>query len=64
MPENEITQEECDETHEGFEIKCVKCESTMVYFENDMGYSPESGGWGSADLVCHHCGNRTSLVEA
>ena len=60
--ENEITVEECEETHPGFEVKCKSCGSTRVIFENTMGWSALSGGWGSADLECLDCGHSTELV--
>jgi ribosomal protein S27E len=45
-----------------FEVKCNKCGSTNVNLDNSMGFSPESGGWGSLDLECQDCGNRTELM--
>lgn len=58
-----LTEEMCMETHPGFKIICQKCQGIKVYFENDMGFSPESGAWGSANLVCNNCDNSTVLAE-
>ena len=46
-----------------FEVKCKKCGSTNVDLDNSMGWSEESGGWGSLDLMCQDCGNRVELME-
>lgn len=48
----------------GFEIKCKKCGSNKVYLENNMGFSDLSGTWGSIDMICSECGNKTEIVEA
>ena len=47
----------------GFEIICKRCNSKNVYIENDMGFSEISGGWGSIDVVCNDCKNRTVICE-
>lgn len=49
-------------THEGFTVTCDKCGSKVVTVENSLGFSAESGSWGSVDLVCQACDNRTELV--
>ena len=51
------------DTHPGFTVVCDKCKSGDVYVENTIGWSPESGGWGSLDFVCDNCGHRTEIVE-
>lgn len=48
----------------GFTVTCNKCGGTNTRLENSMGYSPESGGWGSIDFVCNDCGNQTEIVES
>lgn len=48
----------------GFTVQCDKCASFKVTLENSMGYSPESGAWGSLDFLCLSCGNKTELMEA
>lgn len=51
-------------THPGFTTLCQRCGSRAVYFENSLGYSAESGGWGSADLICASCGYSTALIAS
>lgn len=46
--DKEVTYES-EKTHPGFTIFCTDC---------------ESGGWGSVDLVCNTCDNRTEIVES
>lgn len=58
-----MNHDDVKQTHPGFTITCDKCGSTMVITENTMGFSAESGGWGSLDLVCLECDARTELVE-
>ena len=58
-----ITEEECLATHPGFTIICNKCQSKRVYFENGIGFSAESGTWGTADLVCADCGSGVELID-
>lgn len=48
----------------GFRVTCEKCESARCYTESSMGWSELSGGWGSFDLVCSDCGNRTILLDS
>lgn len=45
-------QDAAAKTHQGFTITCDKCGSKVVAIESWGGYSPESGSWGSVDLVC------------
>lgn len=58
------TQEAVDQTHPGFTVTCQGCRSTLVYVESSVGGSAESGGWGSVDLVCDNCDQRTEVYEA
>jgi hypothetical protein len=53
-------------THPSFTIICDKCGSNKVRVDNDMGWSRESGEWGSVDLVCCNpdCNNYTTIVES
>lgn len=62
MPENE---EEINykEFYPGFTVVCDKCGSQNVRLENSMGFSAESGAWGSLDLICDDCENTVSIVE-
>ncbi len=55
-----LSQEDCDAMHPGFEIKC-KCGSTRVAVDNSLGFSETSGQWGSIDLICCLCGHETSV---
>ena len=48
----------------GFTITCGKCGSQSVRIKNDMGWSEESGSFGSIDLLCDECGELTPIVEA
>jgi len=52
------------QTHPGFTITCDKCGSQRVEVENSLGFSPQSGGWGSVDLHCLDCDARTEIVES
>lgn len=45
----------------GFTVFCDNCDSKDIYVENSLGYSPESGQWGSIDFVCANCGQRTVI---
>lgn len=51
-------------THPEFKIICRKCDSEDVYIDNSLGFSIESGSWGSIDLVCNNCENRTEIVDS
>jgi DNA-directed RNA polymerase subunit RPC12/RpoP len=44
-------------------VKCKECGSKNVYLENNLGFSDISGGWGSIDMICSDCGNKTEIVE-
>ena len=48
----------------GFTVACNKCGSQKISLENDMGFSPESGSWGSAILKCENCGNQIEIIIA
>lgn len=61
--DKEVTYES-EKTHPGFTIFCTGCGNFDVMVENSLGYSCESGGWGSVDLVCNTCDNRTEIVES
>lgn len=61
--EHALTQGDVDATHPGFTITCRACGSTMVYVENSLGASAESGGWGSVDLICLACSAQVELVH-
>lgn len=47
-----------------FTVTCDKCGSQNVAWENTLGYSAMSGGWGEAGFRCDDCGNRTDMIEA
>lgn len=49
------------ETHIGFTIRCDECGSERIYVDKTLGFSGESGMWGSIDLVCSDCGSRVIL---
>lgn len=50
-------------THPGFTITCQTCGSTDVVVENTLGWSSQSGAWGSIDLSCNDCTNSSPLFE-
>lgn len=52
------------EHHKGFKIVCMKCGCDVVEFDNSMGWSAMSGGWGSFDLKCTNCDNSVELIDA
>lgn len=56
--------EEIKLQYPGFKIICEKCNGEEIVIENSMGFSDVSGAWGSIDLVCNKCGNRTEIVES
>ena len=43
------------DTHKGFSIKCDRCGEGYVVVQSDVGFSPQSGGWGSVRLRCLAC---------
>jgi len=45
----------------GFVVICNKCNGTHVRVECNVGYSPESGGWGGVGLICDDCENKVNL---
>lgn len=51
-------------SHPDFLVTCLKCGSTDVTVSNTMGWSGQSGGWGSVDLDCRDCHHSTSIAEA
>lgn len=48
----------------GFSVACLQCGSDKVILDNSMGFSVESGGWGSIDFECQECGVQTAIVES
>lgn len=60
----ELTQDEIDDTHPNFTVTCKGCGSTRVIFDNSLGWSPESGGWGDAFLRCLECDLVGNLIES
>lgn len=42
-------------THPGFTIICDKCKSNECYIDSNVGFSDESGAWGSVDIICKKC---------
>jgi len=51
-----IQTAEAARQHPGFEITCRKCSKQMAVFESDVGFSCQSGAWGSVRLLCLYCG--------
>jgi len=47
-----------------FSVECSECGSKNIDLENSLGFSVESGSWGSIDLVCVDCGNRFEIYES
>jgi hypothetical protein len=56
-------QEASDETHPGFTITCDKCDSTLVMVDSSVGFSAESGVWGSVSLDCQECDASVEIWE-
>ena len=50
----------------GFAIVCEKCGSANVHIENTVGYSRESGLWGSIEIICDNetCFNTAIIFDA
>lgn len=48
--------------HEGFKITCLKCGCEDIKFNNTMGFSGQSGSWGSFDMNCTNCRNSVQLI--
>jgi hypothetical protein len=46
-----------------FIVTCKECNSINIEIENGIGYSNESGSWGSLDLICADCGNREEVYK-
>lgn len=66
MTPEEIKQSREDaakKTHQGFTIICEKCGSKVVIFDNSIQSTPESGAWGSADLICQDCDAKVELIS-
>jgi hypothetical protein len=47
-----------------FIVRCRSCKSFKIHLENTLGYSPESGGWGSVEFVCQDCGTRSTIMDS
>lgn len=59
-----ITESELQQSmYPGFSIQCSRCGSKRVTVENTLGCSPESGWWGSPDLLCLDCGAFVTLYD-
>jgi hypothetical protein len=56
-----LTQEDIDDTHNGFTVTCQRCGSTRVIVKNDLGWSEASGQWGSIDLCCLDCSRYSTI---
>jgi len=62
--ESTVTADELQKgMYPGFAIKCLACGSERVVLDNSTGYSPESGGWGSLDLVCLDCESEAMIFR-
>ncbi len=57
---NEIDQEQF---WPGFTVICNKCSSNNVYFENTLGFSELSGGWGELSFICSDCESSVDIYE-
>lgn len=51
-------------THPGFTIICDTCGSSNVIVDSTVGFSAESGGWGSVDLECQDCMASVEIWQA
>lgn len=60
---DDFSQEDCNETHPGFDVICAACGSHKVIVENDMGHSAESGSWGAVSLLCLDCRATVDIAE-
>lgn len=47
----------------GFTVTCNKCGGKHVRIESSCGYSPESGAWGSVDMVCDDCETTVTIYQ-
>ena len=56
-------QEEIDKQWPGFTVICKKCGSTKVELDDTMGFSAQSGGWGSITFACTNCDNKTTIRD-
>lgn len=52
---------ESKKTHPDFTITCDECGSQDVAVLISVGFSAESGSWGSVDLECQACNNSTDI---
>lgn len=55
---------EDQEAFDRFQVRCRSCGSLHVEWFNDMGFSCESGGWGSAGFCCRYCGIKTEMITS
>lgn len=59
-----MTEYATDETPFGsFKVTC-ECGSKNIELDNSLGYSPESGRWGSIDIHCLDCDKRAEIVSS
>jgi len=58
-----MTLEEAQKTHPGFTVICQQCGCSAVQIQSSLGWSPESGGWGSIDLKCLVCDQTEAIYE-
>lgn len=47
-----------------FTVCCNRCSGFNITLDNSMGFSAESGGWGSIDMICEDCKTSTEIVSS
>jgi hypothetical protein len=47
----------------GFIVACARCGSQQVRWADSRDFSPDNGPYGSLDLVCLGCRNRTEVTR-
>lgn len=48
----------------GFTVRCNECGGFNITLDDSMGFSAESGGWGSIDMVCEDCNLSAEVVSS
>ena len=59
-----MTLEEMQEKMFGeFKVECKMCGSSKVIIDSNLGFSPQSGSWGSVDFWCIDCENYHEIFK-
>jgi hypothetical protein len=57
-----LTPADVAATHPGFTVRCTTCGSERVVVTDSLGWSCQSGSWGSVDLQCLDCDQCTEVA--